>query len=104
MIIDTTGSEWKRFYRDRRFWPHLNPETGLSPTWHQNAVLAVDGAAWDESLDLSSMSDCAAVQILAGTVFNGYGTADQAGVDLPHYFAIWSASQHPFKLMPRKSQ
>lgn len=86
MATKTTGAAFKRFYNDKKFWPNDSGDT-----YHDDAVLTVDGDIQEGGIDTDSLYDAAVVTIEGGFV---YGPA-LAGKEpsLETYFKRWLKTQ-----------
>lgn len=84
MTVKTNGAEFKRFYDDSTFWPKD------SDTYHDDAVLAVNGLIQQDGIDPSTLPDEALVTIDGGVVFDAVGGGEPS---LETYFRRWKKLQ-----------
>ncbi|GBG14285.1 uncharacterized protein NMK_1851 [Novimethylophilus kurashikiensis] len=87
-MINLSGAEFKRFYRDPHFWPD---DEGA--TWHEEETICVNGDEVDESYDLYSIPDVAHVTLAGGIVY-GPSLPTNAAPSLEDYFLRWRQAQH----------
>lgn len=84
MTVKTTGAEFKRFYADPAFWP----EGG--DTYHDDALIGVNGVDHDDGFDPGAIPDDAIVTIEGGVVFDAVGGGEPS---LETYFRRWKKTQ-----------
>jgi len=82
MAVKTTGAEFKAFYSDESIWPE--------DSWHDDAILSVDGVDQSDGIDVDTLSDTATVMIEGGYV---KGLEDEEP-SLEAYFKRWRKKQN----------
>lgn len=86
MATKTTGAEFKRFYNDKKFWP--DDDGG---TYHDDAVLKVDGEIQEDGIDTDTLADTAAVTIEGGFVCGPSLNGREPSLET--YFKRWLKTQ-----------
>ena len=83
MAVKTTGAEFKRFYADESFWPE--------DTWHDGALITIDGEDQEDGIDVDTLADHAIVKIEGGAVMGPKW--EEGGPSLETYFRRWRKQQ-----------
>lgn len=83
MSVKTNGAEFKRFYSDEGFWPE--------DTWHDEALITVDGVEQEDGVDTEALADHAIVKIEGGVVFGPMWESE--GPSLETHFKRWRKQQ-----------
>lgn len=84
MGVKTTGAEFKKFYGDNSLWP--------KGTYHDDAILFVDGVEQEDGIDTETLSDEATVYIEGGYLV-GPQWENNEGPSLEIYFKRWRKAQ-----------
>ncbi|WP_126223438.1 hypothetical protein [Burkholderia ambifaria] len=89
MTTTMTGLEFKRFYRDGKYWP----ESGH--TLLDDDLLLVDGRAFPSGQEPGEISDAAVVEIHSGWVDNIPANVanGESNMSLEDYFLDWLTGQ-----------
>lgn len=85
MATKTTGAEFKRFYNDKKFWPDDGD------TYHDDAVLTVDGKVQVDGVDADTLADAAVVTIEGGFVCGPALMGEEPSLEA--YFKRWLKTQ-----------
>lgn len=86
MATKTTGAEFKRFYNDKQFWPDDGGDT-----YHDDAVLKVDGEYQEDGIDTDTLADTAVVTIEGGFVCGPALAGKEPSLEA--YFKRWRKGQ-----------
>lgn len=86
MTIKITGSEFKRFYSDEKFWP----EDG--DIYHEDVHMEVNGV-FSDGIDVDTLLDTDIVTLKGGFVLSETWE-DGDGPTMEEYFKQWRESQN----------
>lgn len=83
MTVKMTGSEFKRFYNDPKFWP--------DDVWHEDSEFSVDGVEYPDGIDEGKLSDTSVVAISGGVVYGPQWDGNNPSLEA--YFKRWRKAQ-----------
>lgn len=86
MATKTTGAEFKRFYNDDKYWPEDDGNT-----WHEDALLSIDGVVQEDGIDIQVLADDAEVKIQGGVVYGPQWEGNEPSLEA--YFKRWKKKQ-----------
>lgn len=96
MSVSCNGLDFKRFYEDPTFWTPSN-YTGEDHTWHEDAVMYVNGEIQAEGIETEKLLDTDRVTIEGGVVFGRvFGSSEPS---MEAYFRRWKKKQPTLTLL-----